>query len=324
VVLFLTYEGPFRFQSSERPGPLPISQAEARKKECGKFDIGVNYWQSTLYYKVKGLLSHCSLRWGIAGSDDAGRRDDTSIRHTVSRSGGRLAGSDTMNTDKATQDLQVIRQLMERPIRFSSMSGLAAIQAGCWTFLGLVADRWVFNHAPTWSEALLWDLGVWGAVFLCALTGVLILTGRYERQQGIPHWSPVKKRILWILLPHFIAATGLILAIVGRYWMGEMNTDAWGYESVSSLVTENGEVMKHHSMVQFNLLPAICMLFYGLAVWQVGQFSPVEVKVLGAAFVLAGLLTAALWQWAPYWAMGITFGGFHLVYGVVVWIRHGG
>ena len=231
-----------------------------------------------------------------------------------------------MNTDKATQDLQVIRQLMERPIRFSSMSGLAAIQAGCWTFLGLLADRWVFAHARSWSEAFAMDLVVWGGVLIAALAGVLLLTGRYERQQGIPHWSPVKKRILYILLPHFIAATGLILAIVGRYWMGRLGGDVggWSYGPASKVVVADGVTMMRHSMVQFNLLPAICMLFYGLAVWQVGQFSPVEVKLLGAVFVLAGLATAALWQWAPYWAMGITFGGFHLIYGVIVWIRHGG
>ena len=72
------------------------------------------------------------------------------------------------------------------------------------------------------------------------------------------------------------------------------------------------------------LIPAVWMLFYGVALWEVGQFSPIEVRLLGACFIAGGLVTAALCQWHPYWAMGVTFGGFHVVYGVVVWIRHGG
>jgi hypothetical protein len=66
----------------------------------------------------------------------------------------------------------------------------------------------------------------------------------------------------------------------------------------------------------------------------VGEFSVVEMRVMGAAFVLAGLATAAFCQfrvpfdlcynYAPYWTLGITFGGFHIIYGLVVRIRHGG
>lgn len=47
-------------------------------------------------------------------------------------------------------------------------------------------------------------------------------------------------------------------------------------------------------------------------------------RFLGAAFILAGLAAGAFCQPRPYWAMGITFGGFHIVYGIIVWIRHGG
>ena len=41
-------------------------------------------------------------------------------------------------------------------------------------------------------------------------------------------------------------------------------------------------------------------------------------------FLAASVLSAAYWQYAPYWTLGITFGGFHIVYGVIVWVRHGG
>ena len=54
---------------------------------------------------------------------------------------------------------------------------------------------------------------------------------------------------------------------------------------------------------------------------------------MGVAFILAGLLSAAFFQHtipytspgtAPYWTLGASFGGFHIVYGMVVWARYGG
>ena len=75
---------------------------------------------------------------------------------------------------------------------------------------------------------------------------------------------------------------------------------------------------------QWGLIPPVWMLFYGVACWQVGEFGATEMRVMGAAFLAAGLIAGAFCQMHPYMALGITFGGFHIVYGVAVWIRHGG
>ena len=85
-----------------------------------------------------------------------------------------------------------------------------------------------------------------------------------------------------------------------------------------------GGILKEVIFNQGYLVPAIWMLFYGIACWQVGEFSVIEMRIMGAAVVGAGLLTAMLFQSYPYEALGITFGGFHVVYGVTVWVRHGG
>jgi len=206
-----------------------------------------------------------------------------------------------MDTSKANRDLKVIRELMERPIRYSTMSGLSGILAGCAALAGLAADLYCWsNLAP--KRALVANMFVWGGVFVAALTATSILTRFRERKQGMPFWSPIKRRILLTILPPFVAAIGLTFAIVYRY----MHTG--GLDSVW----------------QGYLIPAVWMLFYGVALWQLGAFSPVEVRVLGATFIAAGLVTAAFGQWYPYWAMGVTFGGFHIIYGIIVWIRHGG
>jgi len=216
-----------------------------------------------------------------------------------------------MDATKATQELTVIRQLMERPIRFSTMSGLAAIQAGIWALLGVAADGWAWSRCTTYTDALLCSMAVWGGVLGLSLVGVIALTRRRERQQTMPWWSPVKRRILLTILPPFVAAIGLTFAICLRAMHGDSDPDILPWQFAGHLA-------------QGQLIPAIWMLFYGVTLWQLGQFSPVDVRVLGAAFIAAGLATAALWQWQPYWAMAATFGGLHIVYGAVVWVRHGG
>jgi hypothetical protein len=205
-----------------------------------------------------------------------------------------------MNADKAAQELKVIRQLMERPVRYSTMSGLSGILAGLAAFAGLAAD-WAISSA--WQDkphtAMKITFLVWAGVFVLAFAGAVICTRLRERRQNMPFWSGVKKRILLTILPPFVAGVGLTLVIVYRWHVGR-GPNEWG------------------------LIPPIWMLFYGLALWQVGLLSPVEVRLMGAAFLACGL-AAALWlQPHPYWSLGVTFGGFHIVYGLAVWCRHGG
>ncbi len=203
-----------------------------------------------------------------------------------------------MDTEKAAEELKVIRRLMERPIRYSTQSGLAAVVAGAAALAGLGAD-WYFWRRYDPQTSMWINIGVWAGVFIVALTGVLILTRLRERKRGMPFWSDVKRRIALTILPPFIAGVGLTLAIMYRWWIKE-GPNQWG------------------------LIPAIWMLFYGVALWQLGEFSPREVRLLGVAFIIAGLVVGPFYQWYPYWSLGLTFGGFHIAYGAVVWVRHGG
>ena len=203
-----------------------------------------------------------------------------------------------MKADKAAAELKVIRQLMERPIRFSTMSGLSGILAGCAAVAGVAADWYVFHHnAP---HAAMWiTLGVWAAVLGAAFLGVMVLTRLRERKQNMPFWSDVKRRIGLTILPCVVAGIGLTFVIVSRWHVGR-GPNQWG------------------------LIPAVWMLFYGVALWQLGDLSVIEVRLMGVAFILSGLVAAAWLQVHPYWSIGVTFGGFHIVYGTIVWIRHGG
>ncbi len=203
-----------------------------------------------------------------------------------------------MDAEKAAENLKVIRQLMERPVRYSTMSGLSGILAGAAALAGLALD-WHFSLNHPQTTALWCNLAVWMGVFLLAGFGVLILTRLRERRQGMPFWSAIKRRILMTILPPWVCGFGLTAAIIYR-WYYAIGPNEWG------------------------LIPALWMTFYGVACWQVGGLSIRELRVMGAAFILAGLVAAAFCQYSPYWALGTTFGGFHVVYGIIVWIRHGG
>ncbi len=228
-----------------------------------------------------------------------------------------------MDAEKAAAELKAIRQLMERPIRYSTQSGLSGIIAGLAALFGCLLDWRVSElYAADPLKATRINMCVWGGVFLVAFGGVTLLTRLREIRNQMPFWSSVKKRILLTILPPFVAGAGLTVAIGYRWYIGE-GPNMWG------------------------LIPAIWMLFYGVACWQVGELSIREIRVMGAAFILAGLVTAAFFHYdipglttplgganglylglaegsGPYVTLGTTFGGFHIIYGVIVWKRYGG
>ena len=203
-----------------------------------------------------------------------------------------------MDPDRAAEELKVLRQLMERPIRFSTMSGLSGVLAGAAALAGCAVGGYFSGHYSG-RGALGAHMLIWAGVFLTASVATVVLTRLREIRKGMPLWSKIKGRILLTILPVFVAAVGLTGILVARE-LGQPGPEQWG------------------------LIPAIWMVLYGLALWQLGEFSPLEVRLLGAAFLGGGLVSAALGQQSPYWSLGVAFGGLHIVYGVVVWIRHGG
>ncbi|NLF32912.1 MAG: hypothetical protein GX591_18750 [Planctomycetes bacterium] len=205
-----------------------------------------------------------------------------------------------MDSERAGKELAIIRQLMERPVRYSTTSGLSGVLAGAAALAGLALDWRISCRRDLDPHAAMWlCMAVWGGVFAVAFAGVTILTRLRERRRNMPFWSPVKRRILRTIGPPFVAGVGLTGAIVYRWYAGQ-EPNQWG------------------------LIPSIWMVCHGLACWQVGEFSIRELRAMGAAFILTGLVAAAWWQFDPYWTVGLSFGGYHLLYGAVVWRRYGG
>jgi hypothetical protein len=203
-----------------------------------------------------------------------------------------------MDDANALEELKVIRSLMERPVKYSTQSGLAGILAGLIALAGMFADMYVSDHFEPVTAVTICFF-IWGGVLVLSLLAVAGLTRLREIRQAMPLWSAVKARILLAILPPAVAGIGLTLAIIFRWYINE-GPNEWG------------------------LILPIWMAFYGVACWQVGEFSVKELRWMGAAFILAALITAAFFQYSSYLAFGVTFGGFHIVYGIIVWLRYGG
>lgn len=220
-----------------------------------------------------------------------------------------------MTPKQAAEHLRVIRELMERPIRNTTRSGVAGILAGLLALAGSALTWWLLPQRDQWTAAD--DLGlfthppdstllalgaVWLGVFVAAAAADILMTRRRARQRGETWWKREQVQTALAIAPGFVLAGFFTWLFAG--WAG-------------------GE-----------LVPFGWMIGYAVALWTVGMFSITEVKVLGAAFLLAGCLgmAALLADWAgvsqctafPVAALAVTFGGFHLVYGAVVWARHGG
>jgi hypothetical protein len=208
-----------------------------------------------------------------------------------------------MNEQRAFEELKIIRALMERPIRYSTLSGKSAVLAGLAAVAGAAADwgLWLSANPENFSTTTLASGVLWLAVFVVAVTGTVLLAWQRDRQQALPFWTHIKRRILATILPVFVASVGLTAGLVLHGWR-HPESDLWV------------------------LIAPGWMLLYGIALWQLGLLSEPPVRVLGGAFILAGLACGLvpLFLYNPALTMGATFGGFHLVYGLYVWRNYGG
>lgn len=196
------------------------------------------------------------------------------------------------------EQIKEIKKMMEQSSRFISLSGWSGIGAGlsalAGAYLANVKIKTYYNQDYHRGDAhpqdLFMDL-VWIAlvVFMCAAFCAIFFTYRTSRKQGIPLWGEVSKRLLWNTLLPMMAGGIFILKMVEDKC--------------------------------YDYVPGACLLFYGLGLINGSKFTLGEVRFLGYAQMLVGLISLffvrdGLW----FWAMG--FGVFHIIYGIVMWKKY--
>lgn len=187
-------------------------------------------------------------------------------------------------SSRAVREIAYIRDAMERASSFTAVPGAGGVAMGA---IALAASA----LAARASTPDVW-LAIWlAAAALAVATGAAAMA-RKARLSGTPLFTGPARRFLLTLTPPLAAGAVLTLALAraGR----------------------------------FGTLPGVWLLLYGTAVVTGGAMSVRPVLVMGALFMILGtaaLASPSAWGTA-YLAAG--FGGLQILFGLVIWRRHGG
>lgn len=199
-----------------------------------------------------------------------------------------------MDSRQAEDHLRVIRTLMERATLYRTLSGPVALVAGA---LSLAAAGLLFlatDADPAGIPLRGRFVFVWGAVLALTLCFNAWIVHRDAQRRESPFVSAPMIRALWGALPALVAGAGgtLVLLVHG---------------------------------VSLQLLVAFWMFCYGLVLLSSLTYAPRSLRILGWAFLGAGLLFGLLSAALPMTqaslslaGMAVTFGGFHLLYAMGV------
>jgi hypothetical protein len=199
-----------------------------------------------------------------------------------------------MQTDWATENLQIIRSLMERSAVYRR--ALAPVMAAI-GLTGIIASvAGALLHFSTARAFVAFWLVIGG---LC-LAEAFFLTRRQALRDAESFWSPPTRRITRAMSPGFFA--GLVAGIPFLAYDTPPTQSVWP------------------------LVPA-WMILYGCGLHAAGFFMPRGVKLFAWAFVLCGCalgfaglsVGGRLSLPDANWAMGALFGGTHWAYGIYLY-----
>ncbi|MEK6782359.1 MAG: hypothetical protein AABY93_11675 [Bacteroidota bacterium] len=197
------------------------------------------------------------------------------------------------------KDLESIRKLMERSVKFISLSGLSGILAGIYALIG-AAIVYYLVHYPISPfayriysiqnpEVLMQLTGVAAVVLASSLLTGFWLSARKAKRAGVKIWDATSKR-LFINLSVPLITGGIFILIL-------LSND------------------------HFGIVAPVCLIFYGLALINASANLYEEVRYLGYSEIVLGLIAASLPGYGLlFWAMG--FGLLHIIYGAVMYKRY--
>lgn len=199
-----------------------------------------------------------------------------------------------MNTGQDyLKDISEIRSMMERSSKFLSLSGWAGIMAGIYALTGAYLAHFVFNFKPdsatyiyyNFGELILLALGV----LLVSLITAVLFSKKKAADKGEQVWNSISKRLL--------ASMSVPLVIGGVLILFFMSNDLYG------------------------LIAPTTLIFYGISLYNAGNFTIDEVRWMGFVQIALGLINIWFLSFGLlFWAIG--FGVIHLIYGIYMHFRY--
>ncbi|MDR9414931.1 MAG: hypothetical protein RI564_01515 [Gracilimonas sp.] len=191
------------------------------------------------------------------------------------------------------QDIAEIRSMMERSSKFLSLSGWAGISAGLIALGGAAVAHFVLRFKPdkiTYYFEELNSLTLLAmAVLVLALISALFDSQRKALKRNESAWNVTSKRMLaGMAVPLFTG--GMLIVLLMQYGL-------------------------------IGLIAPFTLVFYGLALYNAGFYTYREVRLMGFAQMLLGLMNLGFIETGLlFWALG--FGIVHILYGIYMHFRY--
>ncbi|NAS11055.1 hypothetical protein [Poritiphilus flavus] len=208
-----------------------------------------------------------------------------------------------MESKKYLDDISEIKNMMNKSSRFISLSGLSGVMAGIYALGGawlahskISADRMSAYSDLSEMETILQEreltielLMIAGGVLVLALGTGILLSIRKAKREGEKIWNHSSKRlVINFFIP--LLAGGLFSIAMLQY----------GYLSLVAPAT---------------------LVFYGLACVNASKYTYGDVRYLGIANIVLGLIATQFVGYGLFfWAMG--FGVLHILYGTLMYYRY--
>ncbi|MCB0465712.1 MAG: hypothetical protein KDC78_08585 [Aequorivita sp.] len=191
------------------------------------------------------------------------------------------------------KDINEIKNLMDRSSRFISLSGLSGIFAGIYAIVGaVIAYVYLFPKQGEYLTLHSWNfkllLILLASVLVLSIITAYLLTTRRAKRNNEKIWDTTTQRLLLnFLIP---------LVTGGIYIIIKLNSQHYG------------------------LTASLMLIFYGLALVNASKYTIGNVKYLGYAEIIIGLICAALPGYGLwFWLLG--FGLFHIIYGSIMYLK---
>ncbi len=186
--------------------------------------------------------------------------------------------------DRAMDNLQYIRETMERATAFTGISGWGQVAIG----VTALASSFIAAQQKSFTN---W-LAIWCAEAVVALLIAGWSMDRKARAAKMPLLSGPGRKVIFSLSPPLFA--GAVVTVV-LYRAGLTNA-----------------------------IPGLWLLLYGTGVITGGMFSVSAVPIMGLCFMALGAAAFLAPAGFANWFMAAGFGGFHIVFGVIIARRYGG
>lgn len=200
-----------------------------------------------------------------------------------------------MSTKKYLDDLNEIKNLMNRSSRFISLSGLSGVLAGVYALLGsyfayqlLYSSGRIYDNYTKAVAPLIGQLSIIAiAILFSTLLTAYFLTRKKAKQNNEKIWDETTKRLLINFLVPLSTGGAFGLILLNQGFIG--------------------------------FIAPVTLIFYGLSLVNASKFTLDNIKYLGYSEIILGLISTIYIGYGLYfWAIG--FGILHIVYGGMMYI----